>query len=355
MMAAGTLVLTACGGSGSSDDTASGDASAASNDVCKTADGDGPKIGLAYDVGGRGDKSFNDSAYAGIEKAVDELDATCSEAEAQPNESDTEREERLRALADAGFNPVIGVGFSYSPAAAAVAKDYPDTYFAVVDGYATALAQDSNLIDLSFAANQGSYLVGVAAALKSESGKIGFIGGNNGNLIRNFEVGYVAGAKAVDPKIDVDVQYLTRDQNDGETAFANPAGAKTAAEGMIEKGVDVIFHAAGKSGNGLFEAVADAPEGVWAIGVDSDQYLSASADEQSHILTSMLKRVDTGVFDFSKSVADGNVDGPVVTYDLSDDGVGYSTSGGFLDDVKDEIDGYADKIKSGDVKVPSAS
>ena len=348
VFAAATLVLTGCGSNNKSDTSASADA-------CKSATGDGPKVGLAYDVGGRGDQSFNDSAYEGMKKAISDLKATCSEAKAAQGENDSTRAERLRTLADAGFDPVIAIGFIYSPAAATVAKEYPKTHFAVIDGYSQFLNKKpvNNLVDLTFAEQEGSFLVGVAAAEKTKSKHVGFVGGTHGDLIKKFEAGYTAGVHAVDPSIKIDVKYLTEDPNDGATGFENPAGGKTAAAGMYDAGADVVYHAAGKSGLGVFQAVEAAGKGHWAIGVDSDQYKSVSASQKQYILTSMLKRVDTAVFDDIKSVADGKPASGNVTYDLAHNGVGYSTSGGFIDDIKDQIDQYAEKIKSGDIKVPT--
>lgn len=344
-LAATVLLLSSCG----SDD--SGDA-AGESDPC-AGGGDGPKVGLAYDIGGRGDQSFNDAAWAGLEKALDELDASCKEVKAAADDDNAARAERLRTLAEAGFNPVIGVGFAYSESAAEVAPEYPDTKFAVIDGYSQFVQESDNLVDLTFAEEQGSYLVGVAAALKSEKGRVGFLGGTRGDLIKKFEAGYTAGVKAVDPKIVVDVKYLTEDPNDNATGFENPAGGKTAAEGMYDNGADIVYHAAGKSGLGLFQAVAERGEGFWAIGVDSDQYNTVEDDQKQHILTSMLKRVDTAVYDVIAEVADDQFTAGNKTYDLAAEGVGYSTSGGFVDDISGEIDGYAEKIKSGEIKVPT--
>jgi basic membrane protein A and related proteins len=346
-----SLTLVGCGnddkkGSDSSDDTVS----------CNSG-GDGPKVGVAYDVGGRGDQSFNDSAWAGMEKALEELDASCTEAKAAPGENDTTREERLRTLADAGYNPVIAIGFIYSPAAAKVAAEFPETDFAVIDGYSQFLTGDTkldNLVDLTFAEEQGSYLVGVAAGLKTKAKHVGFVGGTHGDLIKKFEAGYVAGVKSVDPAIKIEVKYLTEDPNDGQTGFENPSGGKTAAEGQLDKGADIIYHAAGKSGLGVFQAVEAAGEGIWAIGVDSDQYLTAPEGQKEHILTSMLKRIDSAVFLYVQAFVDGAVPSGNVTYDLASDGVGYSTSGGFIDDIKADIDAAAEKIKSGEIKVPTA-
>jgi len=347
----------ALSGCGSSSGGGGSSKSSASNDICKSEkSGDGPKVGVAYDVGGRGDQSFNDSAYRGLTKAVKELGATCIEAKATTSDNDTTRAERLRTLAEGGYNPVIAIGYLYSPAAAKVAAEMPDTNFAVVDGYSTTLPKTplKNLNDLVFAANEGSYLVGVAAALKTKAKHVGFVGGTHGDLIKKFEAGYTAGVKSVDPSIKVEVKYLTEDPNDGKTGFENPAGGKLAAEGQLDKGADIIYHAAGKSGNGVFDAVEAAGTGNMAIGVDSDQYLTASESQKPFILTSMLKRIDTAVYDYIKANDDGQSPSGNVTYDLKSDGVGYSTSGGFVDDIKDQIDAAAEKIKSGEVKVPTA-
>lgn len=335
-------------------DPAAGESSSETTDsgasVCESAEGDGPKVGLAYDVGGRGDQSFNDSAYAGLEKAVEEFDATCFEGEAADGEPESAREERLRGLADEGYNPIVGVGFAYSEAVNAVAPDYPDVNFGVIDGFDPDDEANDNVAYLGFAENEGSYLVGAAAALKTQSDHIGFVGGVNSDLIKKFEAGYVAGATAVNKDIKIDVTYIEESDLAG---FADPAGGKAAASAMYDKGADVVYHASGGSGAGVFEAAADAGEGNWAIGVDSDQYLTAPADQQPLILTSMLKRVDTATYDMIKSIVDGEPVVSYVTYDLAADGVGYSTSGGFVDDIADQLDGYAEEIKGG-LEVPTA-
>lgn len=345
--ACASVMLVGCG---KNDDSKSDDkAAAGTEDVCESADGDGPKIGLAYDVGGRGDQSFNDSAYAGVERAVEELDATCFEAEAGKDEAESVREDRLRSLAEQGYSPVVAVGYLYSDAANVVAPDFPDTSFAVVDGFDPDEEANENVAYLGFAENDGSFLVGAAAALKSKTGTIGFVGGEEGDLIGKFEAGYTAGAKAVNPKIKVLVNYIGDGKGGG---FNDPAGAKAAATGQYDKGADVVFHAAGNSGSGLFEAALAAKK--WAIGVDSDQYLTAPADQKPQILTSMLKRVDVAAFDMAQSVADGE---PLVSYqvyDLKVDGVTYSTSGGFVDDIASQLDEFATSIKDGKIKVPTA-
>jgi basic membrane protein A len=345
----GALALSGCGKN--DDSSSSSSAKSGDTDICKTADGSGPKIGLAYDVGGRGDQSFNDSAYAGMEKAVKQFDGTCLEGEAQDAEPESAREDRLRQMADAGATAVIGVGFAYSDAVNAVAPDYPKVNFGVVDGFDPDTKPNDNVAYFSFAANESSFLVGVAAALTTKSDQVGFVGGVHNDLIKSFEAGYTAGVHAVDPKIAVDVAYI---QESDLSGFNDPSGAKTAATGEFDKGADVVYHAAGASGSGLFDAAVEAGDGNWAIGVDSDQYLTATAEQKKHILTSALKRVDVATFDFIQSVDEGSPKTSYVTYDLKNDGVGYSTSGDFLKDIQSKIDAFGDKIKSGDVKVPTA-
>ncbi|MGZ4454575.1 MAG: BMP family lipoprotein [Nocardioides sp.] len=342
-----SLALTGCG---KKSDTSSATGSKSNADICQTAKGSGPKIGLAYDVGGRGDQSFNDSAYAGVSKAVQEFKGSCLEGEAQDGEAESAREDRLRQMADAGATAVIGVGFAYSDAINAVAPDYPKVAFGVVDGFDPDKTPNDNVAYFSFAANQSSYLVGVAAALTTKSKEVGFVGGVHIDLIKSFEAGYTAGVHAVDPSIKVDVAYI---QESNLSGFGDPAGGKTAAAGEFDKGADVVYHAAGASGSGVFDAAVEAGDGKWAIGVDSDQYLTATKAQQPHILTSALKRVDVASYDFIKSVNDGKPDTGYVSYDLTNDGVGYSTSGGFLDAIKSKIDDYASKIKDGSIKVPT--
>jgi basic membrane protein A and related proteins len=338
-----TVALVVAGCAKKEQDSAAG----ASDELCADKSGAGPKIGLAYDIGGRGDKSFNDLAAAGVKKSLDELDATCEESEAGQQEPDSAKEERLRTLAEAGYNPVVAVGYVYTEEVNKVAKEYPDIKFAIVDGF----GEGPNISNLVFSVEQGSFLVGVAAALKSKTKKVGFIGGTRGPIIDPFAAGYKAGVAAVDPSITVEMKWLSDAADD--KAFANPGGGKTAATALYDAGSDVVFHAAGLSGGGLFDTVAGKPDGIWAIGVDSDQYQTATPEQQKHILTSSLKKVDVAVFDFVKTVKDGTAKAGFDLYDIKRDGVGYATSGGFLDDVAPKIEEYKAKLVSGELKAPS--
>ena len=321
------------------------DTEQASSDELCPAGGDGPKIGLAYDVGGRGDDSFNDLAAKGVSDAVEALDATCTELEAAAEESESAREERLRTLADAGHDPIIGVGAAYATSAATVAAEYPDLTFGVVDGFTEA----PNLTNLTFAAQQGAYLVGMAAALETETDNIGFVGGANNPVITTFLAGYQAGARSINPDIEIQTQYLSDELDD--TAFSNVPGGRTAAEAMYDNGADVVFHAAGESGNGVFQAADESDN--WAIGVDSDQWLGAPEEQQDNILTSSLKRVDVAVLDFVRAFDEGTVEPGFELYDAARDGVGYATSGGHVDEYTDQLDEALAGIIAGEIEVPS--
>ena len=337
LLLAGSLALAAC----ASDEPEAGGSAAGGGGS------DDLKIGLAFDTGGRGDKSFNDSAIAGVEAAVDELGGEIEEL--SPNEDGSNRGELLTQLAENGFNPVIAVGFAYGELIGDIAAEYPETQFAIVDTSVADLGVD-NLTGLIFAEEQGSFLAGVAAASKSATNHIGFVGGQESPLIGKFEAGFKAGAEAVKPGITVDVTYLSPAGD--PSGFGDPEGGKVAAQGMYQAGADIVFHAAGGSGEGVFEAAVEA--GQRAIGVDSDQYLSASPDQQAVIMTSMLKRVDLAVEEYLSSFADDSLEsGTDILNDLSTEGVALSTSGGFIDDIQDVIDDYRQQIIDGDIEVPT--
>jgi basic membrane protein A and related proteins len=337
---AGALALAACSSSSTPSSSAapagSGSASPSKSNV---------KVGMAYDIGGRGDKSFNDSAAAGLDKAVTDFGITKNELSAVPNETEAQREARLNLLAAGGYNPVIAIGFNYADAVKAVSVKYPNTNFAIVDDSSNLQPNVANLV---FAANQSSYLAGVLAASATKTGTVGFIGGVNVKLLQSFQVGFDAGAKATKPGIKVLDQYLT--QPPDFTGFNAPDKGQTVAKGMYDQGADVIYAAAGGSGLGVFKAAKEA--GKLAIGVDSDQYLSASADLQPVILSSALKRVDSAVYAFIKSAVNGAPLTGVQKFDLSNDGVGYATSNPAIVPYQPAIDAAATAIKAGTITVP---
>ncbi len=341
LLLAGSLALAAC----ASDEEAGGGTAGEGG-----GDSGELKIGLAYDTGGRGDRSFNDSAYAGVEAAVAELGGEIQEV--SPNDDGSDRAELLSNLAEQGYNPVIAVGFAYDEVLGEVAAEFPDTTFAQVDGSVDAPEfKGDNVTGLLFAEHEGSFLAGVAAALKSSTGTIGFVGGVDTELIQKFQAGYEAGAKAANPNIQIISQYLSPAGD--FSGCGDPARGKIVAQGMFEAGADIVYHAAGGSGQGVFEAAAAA--NGRAIGVDSDQYNTVDDPAlQAVIMTSMLKRVDNAVAAFIADYAEGNVEGGTdIVNDLSTEGVGLSTTGGFIDDIQADIDGFRQQIVDGEIEVPT--
>jgi basic membrane protein A len=370
LVAALSLFAAACGSDGVTDDVVDAvddaadsaadaveDAADAVEDAADDAAAAGD-AGLVYDIGGRGDLSFNDSAAAGLEKAAAELGYATTEA--SPNDDGSNRAELLQLAADSN-EIVLAVGFLFAGDAAEAAAANPDVNFAVIDdgmlNFDTGEPVAPNAAGLVFAEEQGSFLVGAAAALKSETGKVGFIGGVCCfGLIEKFEAGFRQGALAVNPDIEVIAQYIT-DAPDFD-GFNQPDQAKVIATTMYEDGADIIYHAAGGAGNGMFAAAKEFSEDngskVWGIGVDSDQFNTigtVDASLQEYVLTSMLKRVDVAVFEILKDHANGDFAAGPQVYDLSVDGVGYSSTGGYVDDIADQLDGFKAEIVAGNIVV----
>ena len=316
--------------------------------------GDDTSVYLVFDIGGRGDQSFNDAAAKGLERATDELGIAANELE--PTAGGENRDELLNLSADDGAELVFGVGFLFAEAIAAAAAAYPDTNFGLIDGFVPDLTSDDNLVALGFAEHEGSFLVGAAAALKTQTGKVGFIGGVEIDLIKKFEAGFAAGARHINPGIEIDIKYIS--QPPDFSGFTDPAKGKEIGAAMYQSGADVVYHAAGGSGGGLFQSAKEHSEStgthVWAIGVDSDQYLTAGAEFEPHILTSMLKRVDVAVFETISTLVDDSFEGGYRTFDLSVDGVGYATSGGHVDDIADQLEDLKAQIVSGAISVPES-
>lgn len=310
------------------------------------------KVGIAFDIGGLGDKSFNDAANAGLQQAI--ADGLVCEENVSVNEADStgsNRDANVEALAQAGYDLVIGVGFAFSEGIALnIAPNYPDTNFMVVDGYAAFVAENANVADYVFKEQEGSFLVGAAAALKCQCDTIGFLGGQTGALIGKFEAGYVAGAKAVNPDINVLVEYI----GDDTTAFNDPVKGEALSTKMYDDGAEIIYHASGASGAGLFNAAVAA--GKLAIGVDSDQYLTASPEQQPLILTSMLKRVDTAVYTAIENTLNDSFASGQLVFGMAENGVDFSTSNAaeLTQDIIDQLNAYKEQIISGEIVVPDA-
>jgi len=265
------------------------------------------KVGLVLDRGGKDDKSFNSSAYEGATLAKTKLGVSLKYVEAP---DDNAFEPMLRAFALRNFDLIIGVGFAQKEAMQKVAAQFPKSHFAIVDSQVEA----PNVRSLMFQEHEGAYLIGAIAALTSKTGKIGFVGGMDIPLIRRFELGYEAGAKKINPHIDVVANYV------GVTseAWNNPPKGKELALSQYEGGVDIIFAAAGASGLGVFDAAEDKQK--FAIGVDSNQDWT----KPGLILTSMLKRVDEAVYATIEEAKAGKFTGGVKWFGLANKGVDYS-------------------------------
>ena len=350
------LVAAACGSSKSATTTTTAGATTTAKPAVN--------VGLLYDITGRGDKSFNDAAANGLDKA--KTDFGVVGAESTPTKSDgSDRTPRLDTIVTGGNGLVIGVGFLWNAAVTKGSQDHPNTKFVLIDDVSMLPGPDgkpftaddvppTNVRDSTFAEEQGSYLVGVAAALKTKTKKVGFIGGVQNGLIQKFEAGFVAGVKSIDPSITVDVKYIT--QPPDFTGFNAASKGQEIANGMYGKGEDIIYAAAGASGIGMFTAAKAASASgtkVWGIGVDSDQYNTVGADLAPYVLTSMIKHVEVAVYEAIKAYVDGTFTAEHIIYDLKAGGVGYSTTGGFIDDIKAKVDAAAADITSGKVTVPT--
>ncbi|MCP3997819.1 MAG: BMP family ABC transporter substrate-binding protein [bacterium] len=344
------LIAAACGGDSDDETTTAaptGTETTATETTAATVD---VSVGLVFDIGGRGDQSFNDSAATGLDDAETELGISASEASA--NDDGSNREELLNLQADES-DLVFGVGFLFAEPMTNAATANPDVNFAIVDDGSIDLP---NVAGLTFAEHEGSFLVGAAAALKTTNNKVGFIGGVSIDLIKKFEAGFVAGVKHINPDIEIDIQYISEPPD--FSGFTDPAAGKIVAQSMFQDGADIVYHAAGGSGGGLFQAAKEYSEAegtkVWAIGVDSDQYMTAGEGLEEYILTSMLKRVNVAVYSTIEAQVNGTFTAGSNVFDLSVDGVGYSTTGGFIDDISAQLDDLKAEIIAGSIVVPSA-
>jgi basic membrane protein A len=269
------------------------------------------KVALIMDKGGKDDKSFNASAFAGASKAQKELGIELRDIEVN---DDTQVEPTLKNFAQKNYDLVIAIGFVQQEAMKKAAEANPNTHFAIVD----AVVDLPNVASLMFKEHQGSFLAGALAAMKSKTGVIGFIGGMDIPLIRRFELGYREGAKHVNKNIKIITNYV------GVTgdAWNNPTKAKELAIAQMGQKADIIFHAAGASGAGLFDAVEERSKSkvngqFYAIGVDSNQ----NWVKPGFVLTSMLKRVDVAVYDTIKDAKEGKFTSGRHDFGLQDAGI----------------------------------
>ena len=259
-------------------------------------------LAMVTDSGGLGDKSFNDSAYAGLQEAKTKLGA---QIEVQQSKSAADYQPNLTALADGDYDEIFALGYLMNNDLTEVAKNYPNKHFAIID----AVSPEPNVASVTFREQDGSFLAGALAAMVSKTKSIGFLGGIDGPLLRKFEAGYAAGARQVDPNVKLIVKYVG--------SFEDVASGKELAAVTYGAGADIIYVAAGKSGLGAIDETRARP-GVYAIGVDSDQ----DALAPGKILTSMVKHVDVAVFKIARQVQAGKSPAGAIELGLRDDGVG---------------------------------
>lgn len=304
----------------------------------------GNKVGLVFDIGGRGDKSFNDAAYKGLEDAKQKLGVDFEVID--PGDG-SDRESALRKLASKKeIGLVFGVGFIFTDDINKVAGEFPAKKFACIDySVNPSSAIPDNVAAVEFKEEEGSFLIGALSALTSKSGKIGFIGGMESPLIRKFESGYIQGAKHANS----DVQVLSGYVSVSPDGFKNPGKAKEIALSQYSGGADVIYHASGLSGLGLFEAARE--KGLLAVGVDMDQYKEAPG----YVLSSMVKLVDVAVFETIKSFKENKFNNGVTTFGLSDNGVGFVYDENNKELIppatKQKLDSIRSEILQGKIKV----
>lgn len=303
------------------------------------------RIGMVLDIGGVDDDSFNEAANTGLQAAAEDFGVDVTYLE--PNEDGSNRGDLLRQLAEEDYDLVIGVGFLFAESMGPLATEFPDVNFAIIDD---AQLTQSNVTPLVFAEEEGSFLVGAAAALASGTGNIGFIGGVNTELIQKFQAGFEAGVAAIDEDATVDARYITEPPD--FAGFGDPAAARTIADDMYDSEIDVVYHAAGGSGGGLFEGAVAADR--LAIGVDSDQYQQVDEATQPCILTSMLKRVDVAVYTAIDQLLDDSlVGGTPMEFNLENDGIGFATDGGQLADFEEQLNDLRQQIIDGEIEVPT--
>ncbi|MEO9650831.1 MAG: BMP family ABC transporter substrate-binding protein [Roseobacter sp.] len=292
---------------------------------------------VIFDLGGKFDKSFNEAAHNGAERWAEETGGSYFEIELQ---SEAQREQALRRFADAGANPVITMGFAMADPLSAVAPDYPDTKFVAID---VTWLDNTNIRQIGFAEHEGSFLVGMMAAMASTSGTVGFVGGMDIPLIRHFGCGYAQGVKAVNP----DATVIANMTGTTPAAWNDPVKGSELTKAQISQGADVVYAAAGGTGVGVLQTAAD--EGILSIGVDSNQnYL-----HPGKVLTSMLKRVDVAVYDAMS--AGTEVETGVFVLGLAEEGVGYAMDENnaslVTDSMKENLEAARQKIIAGDLEV----
>ncbi|GER65684.1 putative lipoprotein YufN [Weizmannia acidilactici] len=312
-------------------------------------------VALVTDTGGIDDRSFNQSAWEGLQQFGKDNNMTQGKNgyDYLQSKSDADYTTNLNTAVRNGFDLVYGVGYKLQPAIEKIADQRKNTNFAIIDSVITG---KKNVASITFKEEEGSFLVGVVAGMATKSNKIGFIGGTDSDLINKFAAGFKAGVKAANPKADVQIQYVG--------SFDDASKGQSIASAMYKSGVDVIYHAAGGSGKGVFTEAKnikqdDPSKNVWVIGVDRDQadegQVTVKGKDYNVTLTSMVKRVDKAVIDLSTKAKNGKFPGgKTIVYGLKEDGVGIApTQDNLTPEMKAAVKKWTQKIINGDVTIPS--
>ncbi|MHA6251235.1 BMP family lipoprotein [Oceanobacillus sp. CAU 1775] len=342
------LLLAACGG-GNDDEEA--DNTTGDDTTSEEAGEEGTDFSVAMvtDIGGVDDKSFNQSAWEGINAWGEQHGLSKGNGfdYAQSNAPE-DYVPNITRLVREGYDLVFGIGFELKEDIQTAANQNEDVYFGIVDD----VVEGDNTVSITFKEHQGSFLVGVAAALKTETNKLGFVGGIDSPLINKFETGFIAGAKSINPDIEIDVQYAEH--------FGDAAKGKMIAADMYNNDIDIIYHAAGGTGNGVFNEAkdlknADPDRQIWVIGVDRDQHEEGQIGDDNVTFTSMVKRVDVAVEDVSQLSMDGNFPaGELLEFGLEEEAISIATTNtdAMTDDIISAVEEWEEKILNGDLEIP---
>lgn len=335
-----STMLAACGSGGSSSGSDKKDDGGDAEDFTAA---------MVTDIGGVDDKSFNQSSWEGLQEWGEEHGYAKGDGiDYAQSDDKADYTPNLNSLIREDYNLIFGIGFELKEDLEKVASQYDDKHFAIVDDQIDA----PNVASIMFKEHEGSFLVGVAAAMKTETNKVGFIGGIDSPLINKFESGFIAGVKSVNPDIDVEVEYAE--------SFGAPDKGKIIASNMYGNDIDVIYHSAGGTGNGVFNQAKDLKQNdpdrnIWVIGVDRDQHDEGQIGDDNITLTSMVKRVDVAVEDVANQSMDGDFPGgKLLEFGLKDDAIGFATTNddAMTDEIIDAVNEWKDKILDGDLDVP---
>lgn len=342
-------LLAACGSGNDGDDSNNSEGNDNSSDSGEASSGDDFSVAMVTDIGGVDDKSFNQSAWEGISEWGEEHGLSKGDGfdYAQSNAPE-DYVPNITRLVRENYNLIFGIGFELKEDIQNAADQNSGVYFGIVDD----VVEGDNTVSITFKEHEGSFLVGVAAAMKTETDKLGFVGGIDSPLINKFETGFIAGAKSVNPDIEIDVQYAE--------SFGDSSKGKMIAADMYNSGIDIIYHASGATGNGVFNEAkdlknADPDRAIWVIGVDRDQHEEGQIGDHNVTFTSMVKRVDVAVQDVTQLAMDGEFPGgEQLEFGIQENAISVADTNeeAMSEDIMSAVKEWEEKILNGEIEVP---